>query len=340
MQRALFLIIAVLMVVHPAPAGEARALNSSPGPGSIQPTSRPNILIFLVDDMGWQDCSLPFYYSNGVPVRTALNRLYRTPALETLAAQGLRFTSACAHTVCSPSRVSLMTGMAAARHRVTTWTYPTVPRQTDYSNTKLSPPNWRTAGMDTSDHPFPRYLQQAGYRTIHSGKAHFGPKYLADGVTLNPSGDPRSLGFDVNIAGWGAGAPGSYHSEKSYGMEDVWHVPGLESYYSPAQTHTFLTDALTLEMNKAIEQAVRDGVPFFAYMSHYAIHSPYEIDARYTNNYPGLSGAMLGHATLIEGMDKSLKDILKKLDDLGVAEKTLVMFLGDNGAETPSTNAV
>jgi len=81
-------------------------------------------------------------------------------------------------------------------------------------------------------------------------------------------------------------------------------------------------------------------MPFFAYMSHYAIHAPYEIDPRFSTNYPNLKGTTLGHATLIEGIDKSLGDILQKLDDLHVAENTLVIFLGDNGAETPSTSSL
>lgn len=302
---------------------------------------RPNILVFLVDDMGWQDCSLPFLYQNGQPVRTPLNQKYRTPNLEMLAAHGLRFTNATAHTVCSPSRVSLMTGMTAARHHVTNWTYPTDPRQTDNNNATLNPPaDWRMSGMDAGDSPLPRIFQQAGYRTIHSGKAHFGPDRQSDGVTPNPSGDPRSLGFDINIAGWGAGGPGSYLSENFYGTAALWHVPGLESYYTPVQTRTHLTEALTLEMNKAITQSVDDRVPFFAYLSHYAIHAPYEVDTRFSANYPGLTGTTLGHATLVEGMDKSLGDVLRKLDDLGIAENTLILFLGDNGAESPNTGTI
>ncbi|BCU79850.1 sulfatase-like hydrolase/transferase [Luteolibacter sp. LG18] len=306
----------------------------------VGPT-RPNILVFLVDDMGWQDCSLPFLYTNGQPVKTSLNQLYRTPNLETLGAQGLRFTNACAHTVCSPSRVSLMTGMNAARHHVTNWTYPTYAKQTDIANATLDPPTgWRINGMDSSDVAMPGLLQDAGYRTIHTGKAHFGPMKRSDNATPNPSGDPMFLGFDVNIAGWGAGGPGSYASEQSYGTDPLWHVPGLESYYTPTQTHTHLTEALTQEIGKSIEESVQHGQPFFAYMSHYAIHAPYEVDARFSANYPGLSGTMLGHATLIEGMDKSLGDLLRKLDDLHVAENTLIVFLGDNGAETPSTSAL
>jgi arylsulfatase A-like enzyme len=78
---------------------------------------QPNIIVFIVDDMGWQDCSVPFYKQ-----KTKWNTIYHTPNMGKLAAEGMKFTNAYATPVCSPSRVSLMTGMNAARHRVTNWT--------------------------------------------------------------------------------------------------------------------------------------------------------------------------------------------------------------------------
>ncbi len=84
---------------------------------SCKQQSQPNIILFLVDDMGWQDTSVPFYTE-----RTPFNDLYHTPNMERLAAQGMKFTQAYSHSVCSPTRVSLMSGMNAARHRVTNWT--------------------------------------------------------------------------------------------------------------------------------------------------------------------------------------------------------------------------
>ncbi len=77
----------------------------------------PNIVMFFVDDMGWQDTSVPFWDQS-----TDFNRIYQTPNMERLAQKGVKFTNAYATPVCSPTRVSLMTGMNAARHRVTNWT--------------------------------------------------------------------------------------------------------------------------------------------------------------------------------------------------------------------------
>ena len=86
-------------------------------PGEAQKPRQPNIILFLVDDMGWQDTSVPFWNQ-----KTPFNERYRTPNMVRLASQGIKFTQAYACTVSSPSRISLMTGMNAARHRVTNWT--------------------------------------------------------------------------------------------------------------------------------------------------------------------------------------------------------------------------
>lgn len=292
---------------------------------------KPNILFFLVDDMGVGDTSVPFLYENGKPKKIPLNDLYRTPNMEKLAANGRLFTHAYSYSVCSPTRISLMTGQAAPRHAVTTWTHPkqsTVDTGLVKSGKIKSPPNWRSTGIDRSLPLLPRLMKDAGYRTLFAGKAHFGPDDT-------PSGDPTNLGFDVNVAGFGGGGPGSYWGKYNYSAnhrtgKHVWDVPGLEKYHG---TDTFLSEAITLEMNKAIEAAVQTDKTFFAYMSHYAVHAPWIYpDSRFTKNYPTLKGHGLAFATLVEGMDKSLGDIIRKLDELGVAEDTLVIFFSDNGS--------
>lgn len=292
---------------------------------------RPNILFFLVDDMGIGDTSVPFLYKDGKPQRIPLNDLYRTPNMEKLAANGRLFTNAYSYSVCSPTRISLMTGQDAPRHRVTTWTHPKE-SSVDTGLVKTaqvkSPADWRITGLDRSLPLLPRLLKQAGYQTLFAGKAHFGPDDT-------PSGDPRNLGFDVNIAGFGGGGPGSYWGKYNYSANHrtgahVWDVPGLEKYHG---SDTFLTDAITLEMNQAIEDSVKSDKPFFAYMSHYAVHAPWLYpDARFSANYPKLKGQGLAFATLVEGMDQSLGDMMDKLEALDVAEETLVIFFSDNGS--------
>ena len=297
-----------------------------------QREARPNILFFLVDDMGVADTSERFVSNaEGDLVDAPLNGRYRTPHLEALADRGMKFTQAYACSVCTPTRVSLMTGMNAARHRVTTWTHPDVPQDTGSNQVKhLRSPAWRQAGVDESDVTLPRLLQEAGYRTIHAGKAHFG----SNGTF---GGDPRDIGFDVNIGGHGAGGPGSYHGKHDFsaawrGGGTMWDVPGLDAYHGE---DVFLTEALTREMARAIDAVVAAEQPFFAYMAHYAVHAPFEVDARFADGYPDLEGMPLAFATMVEGMDRSLGDLMAHLHELGIAGETLVVFFSDNGSDGP-----
>ena len=296
--------------------------------GSVVAVDRPNILLFLVDDMGVMDTSVPFVYTEDEqPILTELNERYRTPNMERLAAQGMRFTNAYAYSVCTPTRATLITGEAAPRHHITTWTDPHS-QKADTGKVKtdrLRGPAWRTEGVNPERPLLPELLRDAGYRTLFAGKAHFGPNDT-------PVGNPLNVGFDVNIAGHGAGGPATYYGEKNYGGESRWAVPGLEKYHG---TETFLTEAITLEMMDVMSQAVEDDTHFFAYMSHYAVHAPFNVDSRFAGNYAELSGKDLGFATLVEGMDKSLGDLMDKLEALGVAEETLIVFISDNGSDGP-----
>jgi arylsulfatase A-like enzyme len=132
------------------------------------------------------------------------------------------------------------------------------------------------------------------------------------------------------------GQPGSYFGTDNFGNDAEGRpkreVPGLELYHGQ---DIFLTEALTLEMNMAIEGAVRDRKPFFAYMSHYAAHAPFQTDPRFRDHYSNETQALAAYGTLIEGMDKSLGDLLDQLERLGIAENTLVFFVGDNGTDSP-----
>lgn len=284
----------------------------------------PNIVFFFVDDMGWQDTSVPFLYNDeGEAVVTALNERYHTPAMEILAETGMKFTNAYCMPVCTPSRICWLTGKNSVRHRATNWVHPrgidTTQRNVD---SHRAPEDWRRGGLPEDYVTLPSLLQEAGYRTIHAGKAHFGSTEYAR--------DPRNFGFDVNIAGSEIGHPGAYSGD--FGQGTNRPVPGLEGYH---HSGIHLTDATTLEAMKEMGRAVREEQPFFAYISHYAVHAPFEIDPRFAGNYPDLDGRLLAYATLIEGMDKSLGDVLSHLKALGVAENTLVFFLSDNGGDAP-----
>ena len=292
----------------------------------LEAQSPPNIVVFLVDDMGVMDTSVPFLTdANGEPKRYPLNDYYRTPGMERLAAQGIRFNNFYAMSVCSPTRISIMTGQNAARHRTTNWINP---RQ---NNRGLQgPPDWNWTGLESDSVTLPGLLQQAGYHTIHVGKGHFGPDDT-------PGAEPLNLGFTVNVAGASFGAPGSYYAEENYGLgtRRAHHaVPHLEKYHG---SDTFLTEALTIEAKDRLTKAVESDKPFYLYMSHYAVHAPFHSDPRFAEHYTdsGKPKNAQAFATLIEGMDKSLNDLLDHFEKLGVAENTLVFFLGDNGSDAP-----
>lgn len=321
MKNLLFSLLAVLFLINCSHKKESESTTRS----------KPNIVLFLVDDMGWQDTSVPFWDK-----RTPFNDRYQTPNMERLAAEGMKFTQAYATPVCSPTRISLMTGMNAARHRVTNWTLNKDALQPMETNHKeLSFPRWNVNGISPTPlnlavhaDALPAMLQKAGYFTIHAGKAHFG-------AIDTPAEDPRAIGFDVNIAGHAAGGPGSYLGENNFsaqwrGGSEVWDIPGLEKYHGQ---DIFLSEALTLEAKLAMDSAVNDDKPFFMYMSHYAVHAPIEKDKRFFQKYAdmGLDEKEAKYSALIEGMDKSLGDILDYLDARNLTENTIVLFMSDNG---------
>jgi arylsulfatase A-like enzyme len=106
--------------------------------------------------------------------------------------------------VCSPTRISIMTGQNAARHRTTNWINP------DNDNAgPQGPADWNWQGLQRGDTTRPALLQASGYRTIHVGKGHFAPRD-------HPGADPATLGFDVNVAGASIGAPGSYYGKENF----------------------------------------------------------------------------------------------------------------------------
>lgn len=189
---------------------------------------QPNIIMFLVDDMGWQDTSVPFHNNEQTP----LNKRVNTPNMVRLAKMGVKFTQAYACAISLPARCSLMSGMNASRHRVTNWTLE-LNQKTDRESSVIELPEWNFNGIQpatengkinnpTAITSLPQILKDNGYRTIHSGKANFGAGTI-------PGADPFNMGFEVNIAGGANGAPGSYLGTKNFGEGTRFAVHGLEN---------------------------------------------------------------------------------------------------------------
>lgn len=292
---------------------------------------RPNIILFMVDDMGWQDTSLPFWTE-----RTKYNDMFETPNMERLARQGMMFTQSYASAISSPSRCSLITGANACRHRVTNWTLER-DKSVDLESNIVNTPDWNYNGVSQVSGTnntfvatsFVDLLRRSGYHTIHCGKAHFG-------AIDTPGESPLHFGFEQNIAGHAAGGLATYLSENNYGHTNdgkpyaLNAIPGLEKYW---QTGTFATEALTQEALKALDKAKKYSQPFFLYMAHYAVHIPIDRDMRFYDKYigRGLSPKEAAYASLVEGMDKSLGDIMDWLSANGEADNTILIFMSDNG---------
>lgn len=300
-------------------------------PGSVFAQKQPNIILFMVDDMGWQDTSLPFHTE-----RTPLNNRYETPNMERLAERGVMMTQAYASPISSPSRCSLMTGSNAARHRVTNWTLRRG-QSTDDKDSLVDVPDWNVNGICPSKGTeqtyyatsFVELLREAGYHTIHVGKAHWG-------ALGTPGEEPLNWGFETNIGGHAGGGPATYLSERNYGFDkegnptSLFAIPHLQKYWGSGK---FLTEALTEEAVAELERNKETDRPFYLYMSHYAVHVPIERDMRYYDKYiaKGLSAKEAAYASLVEGMDKSLGDIMDWVDRSGEADNTIIIFMSDNG---------
>ncbi len=289
---------------------------------------RPNLVLFLVDDMGWCDTSVVF-----PPEPGPRHRLLRTPAMERLAREGLVFTQGYASSpVCSPTRTAILTGRNPARTGITNW----IPGRGNHGpeDHRLLVSPWRRDGLGPGDRTLPRLLRELGYQTAHVGKAHF----AREGT---PGADPRLLGFDHVVAGNHLGGPGSHLPP--YGAGGRHAVPDLEEH---AEAGRFLTDALTEEALDLVRGMEAEGRPWFLELSHYALHAPIEADPARIEAWKGKLGspALDAYASMIQGVDDSLGRLLDLLDELGAAERTLVVFTSDNGGLTahsgpPTSNA-
>lgn len=294
-----------------------------------QQESQPNIILFLVDDMGWTDTSVSFGTEP-----TYNNKYHKTPNMEMLASRGVKFTNAySASPVCSPTRCSILTGKNPAKSQITNW-IPGRGNNFPEDDQKLLVPNWNVNGLNQDDITFPKILQKHGYVTAHIGKAHFGKEGTS-------GADPKFLGFDYNIAGHHAGQPESYYYP--YGKKgSKYQVPDLEEFEKDS---LYLTYALTEKANELIEMFSKQKKPFFLNLAHYAVHTPIQEDKKLISQFrqEGKTETQAKYASMVASMDQSLGAIMQKLKELNIDENTIIIFTSDNGglvthAGYPTTN--
>jgi len=254
----------------------------------------PNIIVVLVDDMGWTDLGCQG------------SKYYETPHIDQLAKDGMRFTQAySACTVCSPTRAAMLTGKAPARLHLTDWIAGHVP-----DNGQLLIPDW-TMQLPLAEETIAERLKTRGYATASIGKWHLG------GAEFYPT----KHGFDVNIGGTHAGSPPSYFSP--YKIATLPDGPQDE----------FLTDRLTDEAVKFItkNQAKPFFVYLPHYAVHTPIMGKPEAVAKYQAKKAVGGHRNPVYAALVESVDDGVGKLRATLTELKLAENTLFIFTSDNG---------
>lgn len=264
-----------------------------------------NIVLILADDLGWTD--LGCYGSD----------LYKSPNIDGLASDGMRFTanySAC--TVCSPTRAALLAGKYPARLHVTDW-IPGLPP----SNPKLIVPDF-TKHLPLEETTIAERFHDLGYATASIGKWHLGgPEYY-----------PEHHGFDLNIAGTDQPRPQPGYFAP-YDIDTIKQGPQGE----------YITDRLGEEAVNFI-RAHAEG-PFFLYLPHFAVHLPVQAKKKITEKYQPLVHEGMRHtnakyAAMIDSMDQTVGLIRETLDELQLADDTIIIFTSDNGGRIPTTSNI
>lgn len=309
----LFGILALFGVIATAQAPPVPAVPSSPAVTSTKvpatSATRPNIILFLIDDLGWGDlgCQGSGYY--------------RTPNIDRLAASGIRFTDAyAACAVCSPTRAALLTGKYPARLLLTDWLpsgrWDTKSKLREGRFLRSLPPEETTLAEALRDH---------GYKTASIGKWHLGSE---------PFSLPEHHGFDVAIAGNAHGAPGSYF----FPYAGDWAIPatGRRATWNvlpDGKPGEYLTDRLTDEAIAFIRESRAQ--PFFLYLPHYAVHTPLEgkpdLVAPYERIPKDRRQGKPHYAAMVESVDQSVGRVVAALQELGLDQNTWVVFTSDNG---------
>ena len=294
-----------------------------------QHPNKPNIVFILADDLGYNDISC--YGST----------FYETPHIDRIAKRGTLFTNGyAACQVCSPSRASILNGKFPARHGITDWIG--APAGTQWRGhkryTKLLPPDYNRQ-LNHEDVVLPEVLREQGYATFFAGKWHLG----------NEGSYPQDHGFDINQGGYEKGGP------YSGGFFSPFDNPQMKDF--PDELGMSLPEKLAKETNQFIER--HQDKPFLAYLSFYAVHAPIQTTKDNWEKYrdkairQGVADKGFAmerrlparqqqdnpvYAGLIEHMDDAVGQVLDKLDELGLADNTIVVFTSDNGGVVSGDN--
>jgi len=300
-------------------------------------SERPNVILFLIDDLGWADL--------GITGST----FYETPHIEALAAEGVFFSDAyAANPVCSPTRASIQTGKYPSRIGLTNHSGYNGPKGPDH---QLMPQEI-VGNMPPEDTTLAEALHEAGYTTAHIGKWH-----LQAHNDTSRDHFPEANGFDLNIAGHRGGHPNSFYYPYKGDTHPAYDVPDMED----GKEGDYLTDVLTDKAIGFLEAQAASGQPFFLNMWYYTVHTPINPRQDKLEKYQQKAKAMGLNATLreaspdhqsfshahhdnaayacmVESMDENIDRILDRLKRLNLEKDTLVIFCSDNGGLSTGSN--
>ncbi len=286
---------------------------------------RPNIIFINVDDLGWAD------------VGCYGSKYYETPAIDRLAAEGMKFTDAyAAAAICSPTRAAMLTGRYPARLGLTDYLKgesDEAPIPADRKNPTGyekqpgraldTPVNARW--LDLDEVTMAEVLKQRDYRTAHIGKWHLGSEDWW----------PEKQGFDVNLGGCDYGKPPTYFDPFNRTADNQYKEPPLKGIpHLPARKEgEYLTDREAAEAVNFIRE--NKDQPFLLNLWHYAVHEPIqakpELVKKYEAKEPQGGQKNPTYAAMIESVDQALARIVSVLDELDLASRTVIVFTSDNG---------
>ncbi|HSH92943.1 MAG TPA: sulfatase [Roseimicrobium sp.] len=295
-------------------------------PAIAAETRKPNVIVFLVDDMGWMDCGV---YGS---------KYYDTPNIDRFAKRAMRFTDAYSQPLCSPTRASLLTGKYSARHGITSATGHQPPQPAGHkflpatapANQPMLTPESKNY-LEPSEFTLAEALRAAGYRTAHIGKWHLG---------LTQPHWPEQQGFETAFhCHPDPGPPGNYFSP--YGVTATGTPGGRNRVgtITDGPQGEYIVDRLAIEAIRFIETNRNE--PFFLNLWQYGVHGPWGHKEEYTKQFAGKKDprGVQGNpimASMLKSVDDSFGRILDTLDRLGLSENTIVIFNSDNGGNTHS----
>jgi arylsulfatase A-like enzyme len=289
-------------------------------------TKGPNVVVFLVDDMGWVDCGA---YGS---------RYYETPRIDAFAKTAMRFTNAYAHPLCSPSRASILTGWYPARHGILSATGHQPPQppghvflpETGPPNRPMILPESKNY-LDPAIPTLPKALKAHGYRTAHIGKWHLG---------LTPEYRPDRNGFDVTFhCAPDPGPPGEYFSP--YGVVPEGTAGGRVRVgnITDGPDGEYIVDRQAAEAVTFIRDTA--GEPFYLQLWCYGVHGPWGHKPEYTAEFANKTDPRGRQrnpimASMLRSVDECFGRILDELATQGLLDDTIVVFYSDNGGNVHS----